>query len=48
MLDNYFLAFFGFFFSRFGAFLFAIRLVCHDLLRFASGNECFAPHLSET
>jgi hypothetical protein len=33
------LGFFGFFFSRFGAFLFAIFIVCHDLLRFASDNE---------
>jgi hypothetical protein len=46
MFDYYFLAFFGFFFSRFGAFLFAIRIVCHDLLRFASGNELSATHFS--
>jgi hypothetical protein len=39
MFDCYFLAFFGFFFSRFGAFLFAIRIVCHDSLRLARGNE---------
>jgi hypothetical protein len=47
MLDYYFLAFFGFFFSRFGAFLFAMRIVCHDFLRFASGNELFPGHFRE-
>jgi hypothetical protein len=48
MCDCYFLAFFGFFFSRFGAFLFAMRIVCHGLLRLTSGNESFVPDFTES